>query len=987
MELFSQEETLMKIIGFTNPVWLILLIGLVPLWYWSKISNADISSSRRIISLILRMVIYTFLVFALAGLRFYLPTDRLCVIFLVDDSASTPSQNRQIASRYIEESIRKARHDDVIKVALFGEDVFLDQAIEGSGQTSPFSTVIKREHTDLSQAISFAEALFPQDCIRRIVLLSDGNENSGNAIREALLARSHNIEIWTVPYPQGGTAEVMLQGVSVPERVNIDEAFDLKLVIESNIATNARARIFLNGASVAEETLELHQGENVFFIPQKAFKAGTYSYEAVIEPEKDCLMKNNRGTAVTFVEGKPRILYLCDFGAKPGPLPDILKKAGLTVDVGTPQNLPVDLAAVKNYHTIIFSNISALSLSPRHLSLIKSFVQDLGGGFVMTGGLNSFGVGGYYSTPVEEVLPVDMDVRKRKIFPQTALILVIDKSGSMSEVQGKREKIDLAREAAIVTLDLLSPQDIIGVIAFDSASKWLITPKSAANKKPLIDEIASLRAGGGTSLYPALDSSIDKLKELKAPIKHIIVLSDGRTEPGNFDKLLESMKAGKITLSSVSVGKDADIPFMQRIAREGKGRSYFTDDASLLPRIFLKDTIIASRSAYLEENFTPVMTESHIALSGLDLKGPPNLRGYDITVAKPLASVPLSSHKKDPVLALWRSGLGKSIAFTSDEGEKWAASWNSWKELEPFWIQLIRWSMPSLRNEAYSISTGIEGERCSVNLEAMDEEGNYLNFLNFNARVIPPDLEPFTVPLRQAGPGAYRCEFNTSSAGNYLIHIREAGGGSQFLAVSVPYSPEYRDCRTDSYLLHRVSDITGGRYNPREGDFFSRPKKKAYIPRDAWETLLFTALFLFPLDVALRRVFLPEGWLSRLLPQRESTKKSRKADQEQRATLSALKSVKHEVATQFKSEMREGDLITYADKTAEETLQNKDARIDTQKDRIEVKTPDAAPRENISRPAPSQQVDVKPVLSSGSISYLERLKQAKKKATETKDPQ
>lgn len=973
----------MKIIGFTNPVWLLLLIGLIPIYYWSKSSNADIPGLRRKASLILRSVIYTMLVFALAGLRFYLPTDRLCVIFLVDDSASSPQQHGQIAAKYIEDCVRKARYNDMTRVVLFGEDVYLDQAFEGSQKTSSFSTVIKREHTDLSQALSFAEALFPQDCLKRIVLLSDGNENSGNAVREALLARSHSTEVWTVPYPHGGESEVMVRSLSVPERVNIDEAFDLKVSIDSTVPTKAKARIFLNGTSVASENLELHQGENIFFIPQKASRAGTYSYEAVIEPADDSLLKNNRGTAVTFVEGKPRVLYLCDFGASPGPIPSILSKAGITVDTGTPSSLPADLAEMRNYSSIIFSDVSALSLSPRHLSLIKSFVQDLGGGFIMTGGLNSFGVGGYYSTPVEEVLPVDMDVRKRKIFPQTALILAVDKSGSMSEVQGKREKMALAREAAIVTLELLSSQDIIGVIAFDSASKWVITPKLASNRKTLADEIASLRAGGGTDLYPALDSAIEKLKELQAPIKHIIVLSDGRTEPGNFDRLLERLKAGKVTLSSVAIGNDADIPFMQRIAREGKGRSYYTDDASLLPRIFVKDTIIASRSAYLEEKFTPVCTESHPALTGIDLSRSPALSGYDITVPKSLASVPLSSHKKDPVLALWRSGLGKAVAFTSDEGGKWASAWNSWKELEPFWAQLVRWSIPSFKSEAYSLSTAMEGERCTVSLEALDEEGSYLNFLTFKARVIPPDLEPFSVPLRQVGPGSYRCEFNAPSAGNYLVNIQEAGGGSQFLAVSVPYSPEYSEFRTNSYLLHRISDITGGRYNPQQGDIYSRPQSRAYIPRDAWETLLMAALLLFPLDVALRRVFLPEGWRKRLFSMRESPKKVQKEQDEQRATLSALKSKKMELSMQYKSGPADAQPERPVSGQAEKPSRKEDAWIGSQQSGPVQKAAVKADEE--PKPPSRAQAEVKPVLSSGSISYLERLKQAKKKATESKE--
>jgi Mg-chelatase subunit ChlD len=962
----------MQLIGFDHPHFLLFLPGLIPLVLWSRASNADLPLPRKRAVLILRMFIYLLLVFALAGFRFYLPTTDTAVVFLVDHSESAPAGHLDFARSYIKKSLALAQYGDTTKVAFFGENVNLDQVIEGEGKVAPFSTIVKAERTDIAQALSFAQAILPRNANRKIVLLSDGNENSGDAEREAIMIGSRNTEIVTVPYPAGEREEVFVKSLSLPETSHLNEPFDLRVTLESTIDTKTKMNIFLNGSYLASEMVSLHKGENIFFIPQKARKPGTYSYEVLIEPARDSIAKNNRATAVTFIKGKPRILYISDYDRSAGPLAGVLERAGMDVVTGSPGNIPADLAEMRNYSSLILANVSALSLAPRKMSMIKNYVQDLGGGLIMIGGLNSFGIGGYFGTPIEEVLPVDMDVRKKKILPATAVVLVIDKSGSMAEEQGGKEKIAMAREAAIVTLEFLSPLDEVGVVAFDSASKWIVTLQKATDKKRMIDEIASIRAGGGTDLYSPLASAINELKESKASIKHIIVLSDGRTEPGNFDRLLADMNKNNFTLSTISIGQDADIPFMEKIAQQGKGRSYYTDDASMLPRIFLKDTFIASRSAILEETFMPVISETHPALAGIDFREMPHLKGYCITAEKPLSSVALTSPKKDPLLALWRSGLGKSVAFTSDEGEKWATQWQGWGEFSPFWLQLTRWTLPSTSSENFSVKTERNGDLCTISAEAVDNEGGYVNFLQFTGRIVTPEMESFEVSLRQWSPGKYSATFPVKSTGNYLVNVIEQKGGmSQAVAFSVPYSPEYSVYENNTYLMGKIADVSHGKFGTSPEEIFAKGRKKAYIPRDAWESLLVLALLLFPFDVALRRVFLPEGWLKKYFPKPHITLAENEVTPS--VTLSTLKSRKKEISREMTAAQTESGVPGSFYPGIAEKPHFPDEREEA------TTAAGQAPRSMNGKPVPPPEIE--PSLSHESLTYLERLKQAKRKAT------
>ena len=184
-----------------------------------------------------------------------------------------------------------------------------------------------------------------------------------------------------------------------------------------------------------------------------------------------------------------------------------------------------------------------------------------------------------------------MEMKIKGEVPSLGIMLVIDKSGSMGG-QGVYSKIEIAKEAAIKALDSLKPKDKIGVIAFDGAAQWVVEFTDIKNKDDIIDSIGTIRAGGGTSIIPALDEAYLALKDADTKQKHIILLTDGQAESSGYYQLLENINKAGITVSTVAVGQGADEYLLSTIAEEGNGRYYFVDDFSTIPHIFTKETML-----------------------------------------------------------------------------------------------------------------------------------------------------------------------------------------------------------------------------------------------------------------------------------------------------------------------------------------------------------------------------------------------------------
>ena len=735
------------------------------------------------------------------------------------------------------------------------------------GEGTAASALVDRNGTDIAAAIEAAAAAMPPDYVPRILLLTDGNQTKGDALQAALATanrgrRREAIPITTIPLPTRDDPEVQMSAIKVPAQVREGEPFYVEVVIDSNHEDEGLIEVFRGAHKVLSETKSLKIGENRFRFPQSIQRERLAEYAARVSGLKlDTLVDNNSDNGLVFTAGQPRVLLIDSDPKQTEHLRFALQQEDIQVDVRPPQGMPEDLADLQNYELLALSNVPATSLTQRQMELARTYVQDLGGGFMMLGGDQSFGLGGYYKTVLEEILPVRSDFEKEKEKPSLAMVLVVDRSGSMAG-----QKLEMAKEAAKAAAELLGPKDQIGVICFDETFYWVSPLQSASNKGRIADEISGIQVGGGTSLYPPMEEAYQSLVSAVSKLKHVIVLTDGISNPGDFEGLAQNMASARITCSTVGVGDGAANDLLETIARIGQGRHFAATDPASLPQIFAKETLTVSKAAINEQPFIPQVIRPTQALAGIDFESAPFLLGYVMTRPKPTCELILASEQGDPVLAWWRYGLGTTVAFTSDAKSRWAAEWLTWPGFSKFWAQTIRHAMR--KNDAKGITVEVvqRARRATVTLDAVDPSGRFLNGAESELTVIDPRLGERKLPLNQTAPGRYVAEFDTPHSGSYHLNLsqRAANGGpvlhQQTRGLTVGYSDELRLRPTNIELLQEIATATGGRFDPQPSEAFldapseSAVQRMAQQARPLWPVLVTLALVLFIFDVALRRI-------------------------------------------------------------------------------------------------------------------------------------
>lgn len=502
----------------------------------------------------------------------------------------------------------------------------------------------------------------------------------------------------------------------------------------------------------------------------------------------------------------------------------------------------------------------AETLSRSQMEAVAEHVEHSGGGFLMTGGDRSFGPGGYANTPIEEILPVDLRVRRRENRPSLALVLVVDKSGSMAGQEESRSKIDVAKEATLSLLDVLAPSDFIGVIAFDKEAQTISGLRQVAEKTAVRGAIESLEAGGGTTIYPALDLAHQWLRELTASgveRKHVLLLSDGRTEAANFEELVGKLVNSGEVLSVVGIGSDVDREFLSELAALGLGRAYFSEAISELPSILAREGALIAGEWLVERRFQPQATGLHEILKGIDTSTVPEMNGYVASVAKPRSRVLLVSDSRDPILACSRFGLGKTLAFTSDLSSPWAGDWMAWEKMGRLWSQMARWASRRVEAEKLHASIQVVDDTATVVVDAFEANGRFINGLDVRAVIRTPDSSIQEIRLAQESAGRYEGDFTVEGKGTYLLSVTGSGGRDE-MEETVHFGahfgtfPEHRDLAPDIRLLKDVSGRAGGSIlSVHENPFSSETQGKSY--EEAWRLVTIVVLFLFLLDVAVRR--------------------------------------------------------------------------------------------------------------------------------------
>ncbi len=611
------------------------------------------------------------------------------------------------------------------------------------------------------------------------------------------------------------------------------------------------------------------------------------TFRAYLDPVLDLYPQNNALSTFTMVSGAPRVLLVAPFSELEGEadvgmyLQRALEAGGLSVVRSTPGAMPYDPSGLAEYAVVILVDTPAQVMSPRAMSALQSYVRDLGGGLVAVGGQHAYGVGGWYQTPLEETLPVEMTVHDQERFPPMAIVVVIDKSGSMSVAENGIQKIRLAGEAAARVAELISDQDEITVIAFDDRPADVIGPLPGSQRDEAIERAIRLQAGGG-GIYvrESLEEALRYLADSDKTIRHIILLADGSDsehQEGVREMVAEQIAAQNITLSTVAIGAGPDLNFLEEIARLGKGRYHFTDQAATLPVIFAEETQLAMRSYIVEEPFYPHQTASSPILAGIEAV--PQLAGYVATTPKSAAQIILTTHQDDPLLATWQYGLGRAVAWTSDATGRWAQAWVRWEGFSHFWAQVVRWAIVEQSDTPVEINVSLEGKEARLVVDVADTNGEFVNGLTTQVHLVAPGGETSILDLIQTAPGRYEGTFVPQEQGAYLMRLTGSLDGQESVGLTtgwvMSYPPEYAALEGDPRYLSTLAEMGGGTVLESPADAFAHTVRGTGTRRDLWPYLLGLATLLFPLDVGVRRLVLTRrdwarmwAWVQAHVPRR-----------------------------------------------------------------------------------------------------------------------
>jgi Mg-chelatase subunit ChlD len=850
-------------LDFERP-WLLLLLPpsvaiVYLLWRGSRTYMPPV---RRRASLIVRVAVISLLCLVLSVPTVQLRADQLAVAVLLDRSDSITPLARSQQEDWLAKAFASKGAQDHVSVITFGEDTTVERALSDDPHPPRLAPDQTGTRTNIAAAIRAGVAALPPSAARRLVILSDGRENLDHADAAAALAAAAHVQLMSVPMDETQGPEVLVRALDAPSQLREGERFTVTAQLEATQPTSATLHLLMDGQVLTSQQVDLDQGTNRFVIPLEPISTGHHLLRLQVEADADTLSQNNSAGALVVVTGPPSVLVVEGTPGESQFLVDALKTSGLNVEQESPLSAPLDLGTLRNYASVVLVDVAANQFAPGQLRALKTYVQNYGGGLVIAGGDHAYGPGSYARTPLEEMSPVRMDLRGKSVSASTALILVIDTSGSMGGGPGGASKMDLAKEAAISAAELLGEYDQIGIVAFEDQPRWVITPTPATDLGTVQAAIAEMQPGGGTEIYPALKMAYDGLAPIDAKVKHIILLTDGEAPRGDYPGLTQQMKDANTTLSTIGIGSDADTALLQELATLGNGRYYDGNDPFDLPRLVVKETQQVQRAAIVEEDFKPVRISSGPALEGIDLNSMPPLRGYVATTPKPQSSILLVSRQIDPVLAEWQYGLGRVIAWTSDVRNRWSSRWIEWPEFGRFWAQVVKRTTRPPEDPNRQVTVKIDGNHAVITLDAQTgvdaTDRHYLNFLPTTATIVDPRGQEHEIQLPQVAPGRYVATYPVEDDGIYSLQVRqtEADGSiaNQSSGFVVPYSPEYSAGGTDENFLESLAKRTGGRliHDPEQAFIHDLPAVGA--PRQLWPYLLALVAMLFVADVGVRRV-------------------------------------------------------------------------------------------------------------------------------------
>lgn len=836
---------------FARPLLLLLLPAYIALIY--LIDRRGGRRSRRIkhrVARVMRCLLTCLCVLALAAPSVVLPGGQQAVWILADASASARGMQDQMT-----QSVRTALENKDASVnagvIAFGGNAMVEKPLAQDGTYNGVTTAVDAQASDLSSALTLASALLPEDAQGRIVVLSDGATEDVRAAAQQLAARGVTVDFQS--FSGDALPDAQISQLNVPSRVYQGQSFTVTVQVTANHDTAGTLVLYQNRTPVSSREVTLRRGDNTFTFRDTAADTGVVTYEARLISEGDSCAQNDSMGGYVYVQGAPKLLLVEGRQGEGSEMAAMLSAAAMQYETVLPAQLPYDAEQLRQYDGVVLVNVDYDAADEEQWAALDSAVRVLGRGLTVIGGDSSYALGGYRGSKLEEMLPVTIDVRNKLDLPSLALMLVIDKSGSMSDGMFGTTRLELAKEAAMRAAEVLTPNDQVGVIAFDDAAKWVVNLQKAEDVEAIQNQIGTIRPGGGTAFFTALYEATYALMNAQAQQKHIIFLTDGEAGDTGYLQLCDIMQQNDITLTTVAVGSGADQATLRTLAQQGGGRAYAANEFDNLPKIFTKETYLVSGSYVQNRTFTPVITEQS-ALT--DFEGFPQLSGYLAATEKSLATVSLMSDREDPILAWWQYGAGRVVTFMADSRGAWTSEFLQWDQAAAFYGGMAAFTLPGEEREG-QLTTERQGDALRIVYTA--PEGAQTG-LSTSVTALLPDGTQTQLALQESAPGVYEGEIAAAQLGAYALRVeqRDASGELQRVmeggAVN-GYSGEYdlRSQNSESTLPY-LSALTGGREITDSAEMLKSTHAVVRARRDLTQPLLWALMVLLLCDIALRRL-------------------------------------------------------------------------------------------------------------------------------------
>jgi Mg-chelatase subunit ChlD/CheY-like chemotaxis protein len=853
---------------------LLLAVALPLAWLAWRRSRAGIPEGRLLPLLVLRMAALVCVAGALMRPAWLAESAEVSVVYALDvsrsvapafhraavdwmaaaDAAGRPLQSRVLA--FSDRARFAGSATALLKTPVTDKPEALPAGAGVAPSAAPDAPLV-RSVTNLEAALDGAWLGLAPNAVKRVVLMTDGNATAGDTWRAVERLRREGVRVFTVPALVSAGTGAWIEGLDLPRDLHRDEPVLATVRVFSQGRQAARVWIERGGRELARQRVTLDQGVNRVPLTVKLADTGPVALRAHVAPEEGNRQDLTPGLSQTVnVGGRPRVLLVEGSTAARRPLAEVLRKQGFDLESVAPGALPAEATGLATRDAVVLDDVPAKEVSPEAMTALETWVREKGGGVVFVAGPNTYGESGWRESAVERVLPVTFEAREKR--RDLALMIVLDRSYSM-----KGRKLDLAKAATLGALDLLDENHRFGVITFDAQPDMTVPLAPVRSRRRAEDLISRFTASGQTNIYPALQTAYRVLadqKDLRS--RHVILLSDGDTQPADFQRLVKRMADNGITVTTVAIGAEADKALLENISKWGNGRYYFTESPERVPKIFIEETQRVVNESFVEELAQAVPRRQAELLRGIDFAAAPPLKGYASVKAREAAEVTLSTERGAPLLARWQVGLGRSAVFASDATNRWAADWLQWKGFAPFWSQLVREVMRREAAESAELEVTREAGVVKVSLSALEAGGVFRDGLEPSVRVSTPGGATRTLRLRQVGPGRYeaRPPDDPAAAGFARFELVAGGGVDAGLVraagvrdLQPPVDAEDRLMPPDRALLQAIAGQTGGRYAPKPDEVFAAMGDGVKVSRALWPWLALAALLLWLADLALRR--------------------------------------------------------------------------------------------------------------------------------------